>query len=149
MRDPKLAVVDASVALKWQLDDEEQVQQAISLRDDFYLRGSIKLIAPHLILYEMVNGIATAFRRQRIDSGLAVEAVRNLTALGVDHREVDALRVLQVALEYRLAAYDASYIALAESEACELWTGDRSLYEAVNDRLSWARWIGDYPSGGK
>ena len=35
-QESKLAVVDASVVLKWQLDDEEYIPQATALRNDFY-----------------------------------------------------------------------------------------------------------------
>ena len=31
-----LVVADASVVLKWQLDDEDCIPQATALRDDFY-----------------------------------------------------------------------------------------------------------------
>jgi len=38
--EPILLVVDASVVLKWQLDDEEYILQATALRDDFYALGA-------------------------------------------------------------------------------------------------------------
>jgi len=143
---PKHIVVDASVVLKWQLDDEQHVSQATALRDDFYARGAIKAIAPHLLTYEVVNGVATATRQKRVASDKAVEAMGNLLALGLELREVAPLRVLELALRYNLAAYDAAYLALAEAEGCELWTGDRPFYEAVKGELPWVRWIGDYAS---
>jgi predicted nucleic acid-binding protein len=141
---PKPVVVDASVVLKWQLDDEQYIPQAIALRDDFYARGAIKAIAPYLLTYEVVNGIATATRQKRIESNMAVEAMGNLLVLGVELREVAPLRVLELALRHNLAAYDAAYLALAEAEGCELWTGDRPFYQAVKDELPRVKWIGDY-----
>lgn len=139
-------VVDASVVLKWQLDDEEYVPQATALRDDFYLKGAVKAIAPQLLIYEVVNGIATATRRGRADSGKAIEAVDNLMALGVEMREVEPVSILELALRNRLAAYDAAYLAVAEAEGCDLWTGDRPFYQAVRGGFPWVRWIGDYVS---
>jgi predicted nucleic acid-binding protein len=44
----------------------------------------------------------------------------------------------------RPAAYDSHYLALAEMLGCELWTGDRRLYNAVKDELPWVKWLGDY-----
>lgn len=143
---PRPTVVDASVVLKWQLDDEQYIPQAIALRDDFYARGAIKAIAPYLLTYEIVNGVATATRQKRIQSNMAVEAMGNLLALGVEQRAVEPQRMLELALRYNLSAYDAAYLALAESEGCELWTGDKSLYQAVKDELSRVKWIGDYAS---
>ena len=74
-------VADASVVLKWQLDDEDCTSQATALRDDFYARGAVNVIAPHLLVYEVVNGIATATRRRRIAHDKAIEALGNLMAL--------------------------------------------------------------------
>jgi predicted nucleic acid-binding protein len=145
-QEPRPVVVDASVVLKWQLDDEEYIPQATALRDDFYLKGAMKVIAPQLLVYEVVNGIATATRRKRVASDKAIEALSNLMALGVELREVEPLRVLELALQHNLAAYDAAYLALAEAEDCELWTGDRPFYQAVKGELPLVKWIEDYIS---
>ena len=67
-------------------------------------------------------------------------------ALGIELREVDPVKVLELALQHGLAAYDAAYLAVAESEGCELWTADRPLYDAVKDNNRLVRWIGDYPA---
>ena len=141
---PGLVVVDASVVLKWQLDDEEYISQATALRNDFYARGAIKAIAPYLLIYEVTNGILTATRRKRLDSDRASEVIDNLIKLGVELRGVEPAKVLGLALQYNLSAYDAAYLALAESEGCELWTGDRSFYQAVKAFLPRVKWIGDY-----
>ena len=143
-QEPGMVVVDASVVLKWQLDDEEYIPQATALRNDFYAQGAIKAIAPHLLIYEVINGIVTATRRKRLTSDKALEVINNLIELGVELKEVEPARVLELALEHSLAAYDAAYLALAESEGCELWTGDRPFYQAVKARLPRVKWIGDY-----
>ena len=140
----RLVVVDASVVLKWQFDDEECVSQAIALRDDFYLRGAIRVIAPQLLAYELANGITVAARKKRISPDKAAEAVSNLLELGIELREVEPLSLLELALRYNISAYDAAYVALAWSEKCELWTGDKALYQAVKDEPSLLKWIGDY-----
>ena len=139
-----LVVADASVVLKWQLDDEDCTSQATTLRDDFFARGAVTVIAPHLLVYEVVNGIATAARRRRIARDKAIEALNNLMALGVELREVEPLRVLEMSLRYNLAAYNAAYVALAEAEKCDLWTGDRAFYQTVKGKLALVKWIGDY-----
>ena len=141
---PGLIVADASVVLKWQLDDEDCIPQATALRDDFYARGAVNVIAPHLLVYEVVNGIATAARQRRVAPDKAIEALSNLMALGVELKDIEPSRVLEAALRYNLAAYDAAYLALAEAEKCELWTGDRGFYQTVRGELAWVRWIGDY-----
>jgi len=56
--------------------------------------------------------------------------------------------ILKLSLAHNLAAYDAAYLALAESEGCELWTGDRPFYQAVKDGLPRIKWLGDYVPAG-
>lgn len=107
-------------------------------RNDFYALGAVKAIAPHLLVYEVINGILTTTRRKRLLSDKALEVLDNLMKLGVELREVES------ALEHNLAAYDAAYLALAESEGCELWTGDRLFYQAVKGELPRVKWIADY-----
>ena len=145
-QEPRLVVVDASVVLKWQLDDEEYVPQATALRNDFYALGAIKAIAPHLLTYEVVNGIVTATRRERLTSDKALEIMDNLMELGVELKGVEPARLMALALDHNLSAYDAAYLALAESEGCELWTGDRPFYQAVRGESPQVKWIGDYAS---
>jgi predicted nucleic acid-binding protein len=140
----RLVVVDASVVLKWLFDDEECVSQAVALRDDFYLRDAIRVIAPQLLAYELANGVVVAARRKRIPTDKAVEALSDLLALSVELREIEPLLSLELAFRYNLSAYDAAYLALASSEKCELWTGDKALYKAVKDELLLVKWIGDY-----
>lgn len=40
-------------------------------------------------------------------------------------------------------AYDTAYLALAQLYRCDFWTADEKLYNAVNDRLPWVRWVGE------
>lgn len=141
---PRLVVADASVVLKWQLNDEDCVRQATALRDDFYIRGAVNVIAPGLLVYEVVNGLATAARQERITKDRAGEALNNLMALGVELREVEAFIILETSMRYNVAAYDAAYLALAEVEKCDLWTGDRDFYQAVKGEAPRVKWIGDY-----
>jgi len=56
--------------------------------------------------------------------------------------------ILKLSLAHNLAAYDAAYVALAESEGCELWAGDRPFYQAVRDGVPRVKWLGDYVPAG-
>ncbi len=55
-----------------------------------------------------------------------------------------AARVLAIARQYHRSAYDSAYIALAEQEGVEFWTGDQRLYNALHAHLPFIRWIADY-----
>ena len=51
---------------------------------------------------------------------------------------------MELSFKHKLAAYDAAYLALAEDENCDLWTGDRAFYQAVRRETPRLKWIGDY-----
>jgi predicted nucleic acid-binding protein len=50
----------------------------------------------------------------------------------------------QLANQYQRSVYDATYLALAQSQGIDLITGDKRLFNAVNSHLSWVKWIGNY-----
>jgi len=144
MQQSTIAVIDASVVFKWHFDDEDCIPQALVMRDDYYFRRVLKALAPQLLTYEMVNGIAVAAKRKRVATDRANEIVSNIQTFGIELIQMQPLRILETALKYDIAAYDAAYLALAEDEECNLWTGDRVLYLAVKGKSPRVKWIGDY-----
>ncbi|MCE5307993.1 MAG: type II toxin-antitoxin system VapC family toxin [Acidobacteriales bacterium] len=124
-------VLDASVALSWCFDDE----------DDAYGRrvlGMLRMtdaIVPAIWRLEVANAVLVAERRRRLNS---VDASRFLTLLedlniGVDSgTSVHAFNnTLQLARRYRLSAYDAAYLELALREALPIATLDEDLRYAA------------------
>ncbi len=136
-------VVDACVVIKWQLDDEEHVEQALALRDDFLLEGAITLEAPDLLHYELTHAIHKAARRARLPEELAGEALANLVACDIKLHPPQPGRTLELARRFNLSGYDAAYLALADRLGIEFWTADRKLHQASAE-LPAVRWIGDY-----
>jgi predicted nucleic acid-binding protein len=143
MTSRSLAVVDASVALKWALDDEDIVEQAVRLRDDA-IDGRFSLVAPSLWVYELANGLVSAVRRGRLSGAQGRRSLGHLMGLGVDLVDPDTNATYAAALRYELSAYDAAYVALAVALGAPLWTGDRGLHRTAA-RVAVLRWIGDYP----
>lgn len=140
---PPTVVVDSSVSLKWALDDEEAVEQAIDLRDDS-LHGALRMVAPALWSYEIANGLWVAARRNRLTFAQGARALAALNGLGVDLTTPEPSDCYTFAQRYQIAVYDAAYLALAAKLNVELWTGDRKLYQAVAGQARWIRWIADY-----
>ena len=89
---PRSIVVDASVVLKWQLDDEEAVDQALAFRDDYLLHGRVSLVAPFLLVFELTNGMLSATRRRRLSRDQAEEGLALLVAAGIRLAAVDPAR---------------------------------------------------------
>ena len=75
----------------------------------------------------------------------AVHLLEGMLASGIELREPPRVHSRALELAEQLgqgAAYDAHYLALAETLDCELWTADERFYRAVVSDHSNVRWIG-------
>jgi len=136
-------VIDASALLKAYFKDESGHSAAQELIKS-YARGECSFIAPSLITYEIVNACVVAHRKGRIALGLVRETLEEMLLLEIRREEVEHLapRILDISCRYNRSAYDASYIALAEAQNCDLITGDEKLYNAVSKQLKWVKLLG-------
>ncbi len=137
-------VIDASVVLKWYLDDEQYGQKALSLLAK-YVSEELDLIAPSLLEYEVINGLLIAQKRGRIKEGKILTAIDGFVNLEIKFLNLSNLyqKVLHYCNAYNCSAYDASYLAVAENEGAVMITSDAGLYKAVKKNLKWIKWIGD------
>jgi predicted nucleic acid-binding protein len=142
-----IAVLDASVALKWQFEDEEASSASTALLGDF-IDGKIDLVSLTLFAYEIVNAINVAINRKRIEEAIGYRAISYLTSLGIELRSFDELiePTFTMARKYSLSPYDCAYMALAEKEKCEFFTGDKRLFNSIKNYFSFVKWIGNYHS---
>ncbi len=142
-----IAVLDASVALKWQFEDEEATSASTALLEDF-IDGKIDLVSLTLFPYEIVNAINVAINRKRIKEAIGYRVITYLTSLGIELRSFDGLieSTFTMARKYGLSPYDCAYMALAKKQKCDFFTGDRRLFHSIKNYFSWVRWIGDYRS---
>lgn len=140
-------IIDASVALKWWLRDEDSTAEADQVQMDF-LRGDLCLVAPNLFDYEIVNTLKMAFVRNRIDEAYALAAISDLVAYDIERHDTRPLQILafQIACRYQRSVYDAAYLALAQTLGFDFYTGDKRLFNAVGNVFNWVKWIGDYPT---
>ena len=130
----RLAVVDASVAVKWVVDEPHSEASAA------LLDRPIAWLAPRLMLVEA----AAALRRKVSDRELsAVTGTAALRSLGDATREgtirladdeqlVTEAFLLAVELGHKVP--DCMYLALAEREGCALTTADRRLASLARAR---------------
>lgn len=140
----RCVVVDASVILKWYLDDEKDSQKALSLLAR-YVSDELEIIAPSLLEYEVVNGLIIAQKRGRIKEEKIITAISGFIDLGIKLKSLLHLyhKVLHYCKTYNRSAYDASYMAIADEEGIPMITSDRGLYNSVKKDLKWMRWLGD------
>jgi len=137
-------VLDASVILKWYLLDEEHGEKALEFLNRF-VSDDLEIIAPALLEYEVINGLVAARKRGRLHEDLIVSAVEGFMNLGLRMVGLSGLysRVIHFCKAYNRSAYDASYLALAESEKISFITADETLYNSVKKDLNWVKWLGD------
>ena len=136
-------IVDASVILMAFFPDEEGHTQAQSLVRAYAL-GTVELRGPTLLAYEVTNAVLQAVRRQRITLETAEDILTAFEDLTIFLEGVTPHQTLSIAHRYDRSAYDAAYLALAETLNDQFIMGDRRLYNAVSQQLPWVLWIGDY-----
>lgn len=125
------AVVDASIVVKWFIE-EEHSDQALSLREAF-ATGRIQLHAPALMPYEVLNALA---RSALFTGDELVLIARSLSGYGfeISTSVGDGLEKMAVLCAGdELTAYDAAYVALAQRLKARLYTADVELLKGFPD----------------
>ena len=123
-----MVVVDANLFVALVSGDPRgtQIQQQFLK----WVDDDVDLHAPALARYEVANALTRLIVAKLFPTDKLEEAWANLSVLPITyHSSIDAKRVVEIALRLgRQNAYDAAYIALAESLGAELWTFDSPLY---------------------
>ena len=114
-------VVDASVAAKWLIDEED------SEAADRLLTGEHQLFAPRLMATEVGHALRRKSRRGKLERSKAGQLAASIPTLAVtwaDDKEViaDAVRL---ALGMECSVYDCVYLALAHQISGTLVTADQ------------------------
>jgi predicted nucleic acid-binding protein len=124
-------VIDNSVALAWCFEDE-QTSGIMALLDRVATDGAV---APGLFPIEALNGLLSAERRGRIDSGVRRRLAGFLRDLPIAIDDETAGRLWNetavLAQAHGLSAYDATYLELAVRIGLPLATSDLALIAAA------------------
>jgi predicted nucleic acid-binding protein len=126
-----LIVIDASVLANVVGDDGNDGRRA---RQEFRNAGDVA--APDLADVETVAVLRKRWIAGTVSDQRFVAAVEDLEQLEIDR--YPALRFMRRAYELRpnVTVYDAAYVALAETLACELLTADQRLATASGPRCT-------------
>lgn len=137
--------VDASVVLKLLLPepDSDKAHALWAL----WIKEGVEVVAPCHLAFEVVSVLRNHVHRRAISAEAgqaAFDAFRGQEIVFVHPDGLDE-RAWELAQRYdRPTAYDAHYLALAETLGCDLWTADRRLINALRGALPWVKWLGDF-----
>ena len=138
-------VVDASLAVKWLVEEDDSDKAHAALQS--WVAQDITRIAPHLMPFEVANALHRRVLRGELNVSDSIRMIARLLASRLElHQPPDLhVRALQLASQLKQgAAYDAHYLALAESFGCELWTADERFYRAASPSIDNVHWIGEF-----
>lgn len=120
-------IVDASVAFKWFVADQDS--------DDAHaiLRSTEALAAPDLILTEVAAALGKAVRAGALDAKDARASLERLPSLFVELLPASpfVLRALELSLLLKQTLQACHYLALAEARDEILITADRALIKST------------------
>jgi predicted nucleic acid-binding protein len=139
-------VVDASVAAKWFLTDEDDVDHALRVLTDF-VRGRVLLVAPDQIVPEFASTLAVASSpsRARLSEGTARRELGRFLAFNVEtapSRDL-VLEAFDLSHKHACSAYDALYLILARQRTIPFINADRKLHDRIG-HLPGVIWVADY-----
>jgi predicted nucleic acid-binding protein len=118
-------VLDASAAIEWLLRSPagRRIDERIYSRNE-------SLHAPHLLDLEVVQVLRRLVREDAVSKKRADEAIRDLLDLRIARYPHFVLLPRIWERRHNLSAYDAAYVALAETLGATLLTRDRRLASA-------------------
>ena len=138
-------VVDASLAVKWLVEEDDSDKAHAALQS--WVAQDIARIAPHLLPFEVANALHRRVLRGELNVGDTIRMIARLLESRLELHQPPGLHVrgLQLAGQFKQnAAYDAHHLAPAESFGCELWTADERFYRAASPSVDNVRWLGEF-----
>ena len=122
-------VVDASIVTKW-YSPEECSDKAIGYMEK-HIAGSIELVVPALLLYEVANALNYKPDFAEEDVKRSMDALVDLS-LTIEMPSKELMdKTVSIAKDNDLSIYDSCYIALAEGLDTRMVTADRRLWDRM------------------
>jgi len=128
-----MSVLDASVVLKWFVD-EENSDRALRLREEFF-RGEREIVVPDLLLFEVANALRynLSFTAEEIKE--AVKTLFDIEIKIITPTYSLLAKAIELAKSLDVTCYDAAYLALAEELGFEFITADEKFYRKASKEM--------------
>ncbi len=111
------------------------------------IKSEWEIVVPALFWFEVTAVLRKKVYRQLLTPAEGEQAL--FTALEANVQIISWPNLHQQA--WKLAgrfqqptAYDAHYLALAESLGCDFWTTDERLFNTVKNVAPWVKWLGAF-----
>lgn len=138
-------VVDASVAVKWFLEEEWSAEAARLLHPAYYLH------APEFLDLELDHVLCKRMRRRELTEPEAQEIREMIGFFPIQKHPTSMLRdtAFLLASATGRGIYDCLYLTLAKFLGIEMVTADRKFYDALTKgpAARYVRWVEDIPEG--
>lgn len=121
-------ILDASVIIKWFIDEEGSDKARLYLEK--ITNKKLRVIIPELLYYEIGNILLS----KKVKENAIDKIAEYLFLLPLEEKQVDLKSFREVAgnaYRFGISFYDASYITLIKQEKCPFITADKKLYEKV------------------
>jgi predicted nucleic acid-binding protein len=113
-------VADTSILLAVALEEPER-DVIIKLTQE------AQLIAPEVLPFEVGNALSSLFRRNLLGEDRVLQVWEYIQRIPIDLRTVDIQHSLQIAMRYRIYAYDAYFLSCAWTLRVPLMSLDRKM----------------------
>jgi predicted nucleic acid-binding protein len=91
------------------------------------LTENATILSPEVISFEIGNALINLFKKRKITEEELFTAYRNYTVIPIENIKVDIEKALKIACKYKIYAYDAYYLEIANRLKLPLITFDRSM----------------------
>lgn len=122
-----IIVVDASVAVKWFIAEEND-QESLEL-----LKRPFEIHAPDLLFLEVDNVLCKLIRRGLLSEDVGFEIHDRILDFPIQIHSFPSLQeeALQLAVRTKRSMYDCIYLSMAEVLDCRMVTADRKFFAAL------------------
>ena len=126
-----LVVADASVVVKWFVE-EEHTDAALRLRDD-YVDRVVDIVSPDLLPCEVLNALRYSPGLGERQLNEIVEALDKYS-LWLAPLEGDLARAcVENSMRHGISVYDSAYVSLGQMREIPVYTADQRLMNRVGD----------------
>ena len=122
-------VVDASIVVKWFVP-EQNSDLALKLRDA-HVDGSVGLIAPDLVAYEVANALRYRADLSEKDYEKCIRSLFDFNIIMLAPSSRSIIDGSKLAKRSDLTIYDAAYYEIARNLDCSLITADEQFFKKV------------------